>query len=341
MDTHHHWELHKFLTHIFDKTFVAQKDYLPSLATPYIRDISWLPLWSQDLMTPLEEKTYKTVFVGTLNKTLNPERLNFFSQLQQKVDIFVTQGNYREIYPRSHIVVNQTVKGDLNYRVFEALAAGALLITERTGNGLLELFSEKKHLVTYEKNNVEEAAEKIRYYLNNFAQKEEIAKKGYEEVKQKHLAEHRAYDILRKGVSKLHSPMASFAAMVNFAVLAKLNEKVDKVLFEKALEKAIHYGVKALRRNEPLIEGCSVYAIYTGVKYDQVKNVKIGRDFLHKLANLHSNDLYLNFYLIWQHSKDASGAMTLPEEILTILYEGAEQVVKSCLKSPEIPKSTE
>lgn len=97
---------------------------------------------------------------------LNPERGAFFDELRTKVPVHVTQGQYWTIFPQSEIVINQTVKRDVNFRVFEAMMCGTLPVDGRIENGC-ELFRDGEHLVTYEKNNTSDAADKIRYYLRS------------------------------------------------------------------------------------------------------------------------------------------------------------------------------
>ena len=46
------------------------------------------------------------------------------------------------IYSESKIVLNASINGDLNMRVFEALTSGALLVTDRIENGLDTLFAQ-------------------------------------------------------------------------------------------------------------------------------------------------------------------------------------------------------
>jgi hypothetical protein len=158
VDTHHHAELH---------TLVAHKDYIAKFTDRGFEAPEWMPLWASVYVEPAKVKEIDAVFVGTLNPELNPERVVFFEALQKRVPITVTTGAFWEIFPKSEIVVNQTVKADLNFRVFEAMMCGVVLLTERIGNGLLELFHENEELVLYERNNVEDCAKKIEWLLND------------------------------------------------------------------------------------------------------------------------------------------------------------------------------
>ena len=69
---------------------------------------------------------------------------------------------------------------------------GALLLTPRIGNGLLELFKDGVHLVTYEEGNAKDAGEKIRYYLEHEEERARIAAAGRAEVLAHHTGRSRA-----------------------------------------------------------------------------------------------------------------------------------------------------
>jgi len=75
------------------------------------------------------------------------------------------------VYGKSKIVFNASINGDVNMRVFEAMAAGALLITDRIGNGLP--ICSRKHSL-YRLHHDSEALEKIGYFLDNSSERDRI-----------------------------------------------------------------------------------------------------------------------------------------------------------------------
>lgn len=260
VDTHHHLRVHRFIAHLFDLTLIAQKDYSAGIEEYGIKP-TWFPLWASRI-PQFASPNKETVFVGTLNPDLNPERVAFFEALKAKVSVDVLQGNWWEIFPYSKIVINQTVKKDLNFRVFEAMSSGALLLTERTDNGLLELFKENVHLVCYEKGNVEEASAKIRYYIENESERAKIAKAGSEEVRLFHSPLVRANTLLSL-VNKIEknqsAKLRSFANVIlRTCLLRRMNpgELFDALLKDtKAL---------ALSLSDPLDEECFIEIFYLG-----------------------------------------------------------------------------
>src|SRR5262249_11185838 len=156
IDTHHHAGWHAPLARAMDLALVAQRDYLPAFAAAGAPHARWLPLWApDDLPAPAREKTIAVSFVGSLDAALHPERVALLAALPPRLPLHVGAGPYAEVFGRSRIVFNQTVRGDLNGRVFEAMACGAMLLTERTGNGLTDLFADGEELITYPRGDVE------------------------------------------------------------------------------------------------------------------------------------------------------------------------------------------
>lgn len=290
VDTHHHASWHKYLGQLVDYTLVAQRDYLPefeSIGAP----AEWMPLWASGYVEPLQEKKYGAVFVGTLNSRLNPDRVKFFDDLKHRVEILCKSGPFWDIFAASEIVINQTVKGDLNFRVFEAMMSGAALLTERTPNGLLELFEEGRHLVTYERGNVEEAAEKIRELLNDKQRCQRIGAAGRAEILNKHLPEHRAARILTilETLEKRHSPMRCFGAMVGLVRLSCLSEE-KKLGYElHALAAALKSAEEGLLRDECINDDIAVQAVLGCLKYDVLSRSNAGNGFILRLSARYPN----------------------------------------------------
>ena len=99
-------------------------------------------------------------------------------------------------YSRSRSVFNRSIRNDVNMRVFEAAGCGSLLLTnDLTNNGLAELFTDGKHLVTYR--SADELLEKLAFYLKHDKAREQIATAGYAEVLARHTYLHRMSQLLR------------------------------------------------------------------------------------------------------------------------------------------------
>lgn len=140
VDTQHHAQLHRYLGQMADHTYVVQKDF----ASPFHElgmTPEWLPLWASRYVEAQETRERDVCFIGNMNRELNPWRVDFFDELQKLQKVFIAQGQYWDYFPTSEIVINQTVKGDLNFRVFEAMMCGTLLLTERWETGSSSCFA--------------------------------------------------------------------------------------------------------------------------------------------------------------------------------------------------------
>ena len=271
VDTHHHGELHECLTHVVDYMFVAQRDYIKVLEQKASCPLEWLPLWpSIEEIETSEDKDYGAVFVGTLNKELNPDRVEFFEALSKEVDLLFKTGKWWEIFPKSEIIVNQTVKGDLNFRVFEAMICGSMLLTEDASNGLKDLFKPGEHLVTYKKGDVKDAAEKIRYYMDHTDEARKIAKAGREKILAEHTTKSRAARVLEvlKTVMRTECDKRFFSWMINFTALSTRLLKIDTNLSKRALLNALRTGEQALIRQEQLDQYMTFQFVYACCQYD-------------------------------------------------------------------------
>ena len=80
------------------------------------------------------------------------------------------------------------IDNTINYRVYESLACGSLLFTDQNKT-LDKNFIDGKHLIVYKNN--KDLLNKIKYFKKNESESEEIAKKGYEFVKEEHTSEKR------------------------------------------------------------------------------------------------------------------------------------------------------
>ncbi len=317
VDIHHHYELHSYLYHVFDKMFVAMRDYIPYLNCFCGSDVEWLPLWASKIVDVSNEKKYGAVFVGTLNEKLNPDRVHFFNKLREKTDVLCMQGKWWEIFPYSEIVINQTVKGDLNFRVFEAMGTGSLLLTENSSNGLLDIFEDKKHLVTYKKNDVEDARSLIDYFLNHKKEAQDIAMTGREEILKKHLPRHRA-DLIKesfKNIKKKNSNSKYLAMAFNFiCIFTKAKHLVD--FSNSAITLAMEYLEKVSWQEIKLIDRDFFIILKICINYDIRFFSKRGMNLLEKIENI-SNYEGIPAYKAWCAINSGN-----KKEALTILFNG-------------------
>ncbi|MFW5734762.1 MAG: glycosyltransferase family protein [Oceanidesulfovibrio sp.] len=187
----------------FDAVFVAQRDYVGLFEAENLpRPARWTPLFcdhEQDV-DPGAERDIPVSFVGTLNPRNIPDRQPFLEAFKKRHPLYAMQGDYRPVFKRSRLVLNQSAIGELNFRVFEAMGCGAACLTEETDNGLAELFRVGETIVPpYPKGNVDAAASTARDILSRPEELAAIARAGRNLVRAEHTSRSRAAMLLEWG----------------------------------------------------------------------------------------------------------------------------------------------
>lgn len=183
IDTHQYLEAQVEKSKYFDLVFSAQKNALPYLG-PNTR---WLPAGASIHEVDCQlDRSIDVGFVGNIFDGLHKRRKNVVERLIKDVPGFKHYSNVflddkARLTSSMKIMVNVSLNNDINFRVFETLACGAMLITDKVfNNGMEELFEDGKHLVTFETE--DELIEKINYYISHDEERERIAKSGQRHV---------------------------------------------------------------------------------------------------------------------------------------------------------------
>ena len=153
IDVHLHLDQSIRQAALFDVVFVAQRDFVDPLSRVH-PNVQWLPLAAPARFLEVPRRAvYQAAFVGNLWPG-TPRRA-----LMEAVSHRVTTNDWRRrwdveamarIYAGSAVVVNPTIRGDLNMRFFEALACGAILVMPAIGNGQSEIGTAGTDYVTYD-----------------------------------------------------------------------------------------------------------------------------------------------------------------------------------------------
>ena len=198
IDTHINFDKHVEIARNFDFIFLAQKAYVAKMEDAGLENVFWLPLaCDPDIHGKVEkDKKWEVGFVGTIPEVKN-RRKDLLEKVSSQFDLRCERkfmDEMAEHYAQSKIVFNNAINGDLNMRVFEALCSGSLLVTDQAeGSGLEEMFEDKKHLIIYEDESIED---QISYYLNHEKERQLIAEQGRQEVLNNHTYLHRANDLI-------------------------------------------------------------------------------------------------------------------------------------------------
>jgi glycosyltransferase involved in cell wall biosynthesis len=199
----HFFTVDKKMAEWFNKQTSVKGHYIP--AGVYDKECTYIPA------APKEE----VIFVGS--KTYHPEwpyrpkLINFLSQtygarfnLYGREGLGVVRGQeLNNLYASTKVVVGDTLCPEFKYadywsdRIYETLGRGGFLIHPYI-QGLEKEFENKKHIVFYEYNNLNQLQELINYYLEHEEEREEIRRSGHELVKNNYTYKNRWEAILKE-----------------------------------------------------------------------------------------------------------------------------------------------
>ena len=212
IDSHiHSW--FPYYAQAFDFCLVSLKDHLPRFRDERLPDerIFWFPPYykgepSSPEVAAAHEKLWDILFVGTLNPLVNPERIEWMERFRAlEPRLHTTSGDYKALNPQARLILNHSIAGDLNFRVFETLGTGAPLLSPRLAHGLEDLFSDGEDLFLFDQEDVTGAAKRAGELLGQPEKMLEAAWSGYKKVNSKHLAMHRADRLLEIALNWLES----------------------------------------------------------------------------------------------------------------------------------------
>ena len=193
LDPHLNLYWHRKYASAFDLVFTTQQTSMSALKAKG-KPVHWLP-WAVNLGVVFDHalpRTYEIAFVGRVDPRLRRKRHCILEALKSRfpvrlwgdrADNLVNHQEMGRIYSQARVVVNESIQGEVNLRVFEALAAGALLLTEDVGSNLLGLFTPGRHLITY---GPQDLLEKAAYFLSHEEERLAIAIRGRERVLARH-----------------------------------------------------------------------------------------------------------------------------------------------------------
>ena len=184
----------------YDHVFYAQKNFKNIVMQQGYAEnqCSWLPhAVDTDIFKPLSwiTKKFDTGYVGYLN-----DRRKKMSEI---VSQFVSFKHYSSVWTElanrclneCKILWNCSVEQDINMRVFESLATGIPLITDKiVNNGFEDLFEDDKDLLTY--SNEQEMKEKIVRLIASPDLRKYIGENGRKKVLMYHSYRNRINTIL-------------------------------------------------------------------------------------------------------------------------------------------------
>lgn len=178
------------------------------------------------------EKLYDLLFVGTADLRVNPERVAFLEEFKGlEPRLRYMRGSYRQLYPQARLVLNHSIAGDLNFRVFEALGCGAALLTPRIGHGLEDLFTDGEDLFLFEQKDIPAAVAKVTDLLARPELLRQAARSGFAKVVSRHLAVNRGDSFLELTQSWLSNGTARQMITDRLAQSASIRKDYLKLIY--------------------------------------------------------------------------------------------------------------
>lgn len=194
----------------FDHVFLCHKAQIESFIKDGIdpKKIHYMPVAAEpDCYYPYSiiEK-YDWCFIGHLNSA---HRIDLVDRFVKEFDLGDGKGylgwripqvqgynvldDVAKKFSMSRIVINDAIKNDQNMRIWESMATGTMLLTQRV-EGIENFFKDKKDLVLYD--SLDDAIEKARYYLSHNEERMAIASSGLNRILSGHTYADRAKAIL-------------------------------------------------------------------------------------------------------------------------------------------------
>lgn len=167
----------------------STEDYLP-MFDGLVNRRYWFPnAYPSNLIhyMPEVQKEYSLGFCGNfLNRK---DWIDHLGKFNIKNDIFVIGNDMVRAINSYKIHFNRNIANDINYRTFETTGCRTLLITNHTPC-LERLFDINNEIIVY--SDMNDLDDKIKYYLNNEAERIKIETAGWERAKRDHTYDNRA-----------------------------------------------------------------------------------------------------------------------------------------------------
>jgi len=195
-----HWQ--SAYGRLFDMVCSTQRAWIPKLKEQGVEDVRWLP-WYGRVEEPVASPRYDMAFVGRITNQ-RPARKWMVEFLQDKARGFnlavednLTYVEMIDLYKNSKIIPNESIFGEVNFRLFEAASCGCLVLSQDLGLEQEELFEPGREMDTY--THIVEMDDKLSFYLGNERLVSAMGRAARERVLADHLPINRARTLLEYG----------------------------------------------------------------------------------------------------------------------------------------------
>ncbi|MGE4552668.1 MAG: glycosyltransferase [Desulfovibrionaceae bacterium] len=198
VDTHLNLHWHGYYSRLFDLTCTTQHGWVPRLGREGAPRAAWLPWFGERRpFRPHAARARDVGFVGRVSEH-RPARAWLMAFLKERCGLAPVQGLGRAAllayYDDTRLVPNESILGEVNFRLFEAASCGCAVLNPDSGEDPGELFEPGREVVLVR--DVLELRWELDRLLADRAAAESLGLAAWERVRRSHLAEHRADRLL-------------------------------------------------------------------------------------------------------------------------------------------------
>ena len=231
IDSHLNAFWHAHYGRLFDAVATTQPAWVPRLGALGLPQVFPLPWFGSNApFKPFAARGHAVSFCGRIGPS-RPLRRQFAEFLRKRFDARLEENlPYAEmlaLFGDTRIVPNESIAGEINFRLFEAASHGSLVLNPRC-EGLETLFEPGREVETY--SNVLELDDRLRHWLARPAEMERMGLQARERVLACHLPAHRARELMQRvrGLGRTAAQGRTAALMFHLTLLDLLEaERLD------------------------------------------------------------------------------------------------------------------
>lgn len=198
VDTHMNLHWHAVYGRLFDLVLTTQKVWTGRLESAGVRRVRWLPWYGvRRPFVPHRRRTRDLGFVGRLSEH-RPTRMWFAQFLREQYGFAHADGLSRaamlEYYDSCRVVPNESLFGEINFRLFEGASCGCAVLNPAVSDELAELFDPGREVEVFEH------VLDLKYHIDRYRADPDAAMRtglaAWERVQAEHLPVHRMARLL-------------------------------------------------------------------------------------------------------------------------------------------------
>jgi hypothetical protein len=198
VDTHLNSWWHCWLGRLYDLTLTTQAPWVPRLAALGLPGAAYLPTpGAAAAWIPHDRREEALAFIGRLTPQ-RPARQWMVDLVRRTAPLAVLSDvpphRVVERYSQVRVVPNESILGEINFRLFEAASAGCLVLHQEGEAGVSGLFTPGVEILTY--GHALELELLLRRFRDRPAETERLGRAAWERVQREHLPAHRAARVL-------------------------------------------------------------------------------------------------------------------------------------------------